>query len=418
MTQAIILDWGGVLMRTVDNRPRRAWENRLSLPPTGLERAVFGGPAWQEAQQGRATLSDVWIDVARQLDLDEGDRTSLSQDFWAGDRLDQGLVAFIRQLRAHGLRTALLSNNVAEVADWLVDLGLHDLFDVTVISAQEGVLKPDPAIYHRTLERLGVAPHEAVFVDDARSNVAGAQRVGIVGVRFRGLTHLQRVLASAGVCDPPPPMETVPGIRAVILDWGGVMSPLTFFRRTKEWEERLGLASGTMDDILWGTEWKLLEIGAISSEEFDGHIAQGLGLPDRAAVQAFYQEYYGDEYLDPPVVAAVRELRDRYALALLTNAFPAHAEYSQERYGFDPRAEFDAYVNSAEVGMAKPDPAIYRLTLDRLGVAPHEAVFLDDMVRNTDAAGALGIHTVVFTDSEQGLLDLASLLGHPVSSYR
>jgi hypothetical protein len=51
-----------------------------------------------------------------------------------------------------------------------------------------------------------------------------------------------------------------------------------------------------------------------------------------------------------------------------------------------PRAEFDLYVNSAEVGLAKPDPAIYQLTLDRLGVRPEEAIFIDDHVRNTDAA--------------------------------
>lgn len=414
MIRAFITDWGGVLMRTADIRPRLAWERRLGLLPGDLADLVFQSAAWMRAQHGEITLEDVWAETAHSIGLNEEEHAALGRDFWAGDQLDQGLMTLIRHLRAQGVRIALLSNYPASLPSLLTDLGLDGLFDTVVVSGLEGVTKPSPAIYRLVLDRLGVAANEAVFVDDHRENVEAARQLGMVTVRFRGSLHLQRALAQAGLPVPAPSLRPVPGIRAVIFDWGGVFSPLTFFEHTQEWEERLGLARGTLNQVLWGRAWRQLEIGAIPPEAFDDHVARGLNLPDREAVYQFYQQYYANDHVDPRVVAAVRGLRGHYRVGLLTNAFPGHAGMMRERYGLDPQVEFDLYVNSADVGLAKPDPAIYRLALDRLGVAADEAVFLDDMVRNTDAAQILGMHTVVFTDAETGLKDLAALLGHPI----
>jgi len=382
----------------------------LGLPPDGLHDLFFGGPGWRRAQHGQATIADVWAEVAGQLALGDGDLAALSRDFWAGDQLDLELVALIGELRRQGVRTALLSNFAASLADQLAGLGLDGVFDEIVISGREGSAKPEADIYRRTLGRLGVAPAEALFLDDMGPNVRAARQLGMEGVRFRGLRHLQRTLAAAGLPVEVPPLLPIPGLRAVIFDWGGVLSPLTFFQHTQEWEQRLNLSPGTLERVLWGAEWKQYEIGALSPEQFDAHVARGLGLPDRAAVQQFYSAYYADDVLDRRVAAMARALRGRYRTGLLTNAFPGHADRVRDRYGFDPRSEFDVYVNSAEVGLAKPDPAIYQLILDRLGVAPGEAVFLDDMLRNTDAAQAMGIHTIVFADADTGLADLAELL--------
>jgi HAD superfamily hydrolase (TIGR01509 family) len=414
MKRALICDWGGVLMRTVDVRPRMAWERRLGLPPGGLVELFFGGDAWQRAMESPIGLEEVWAECTDGLGLSEEDLTALNHDFWAGDRLDEELVALLRGLRAEGVRTALLSNHSVMLAHLLDDLELEGLFDVRLISALEGVMKPDPVVFQRALDRLGVTAAEAVFVDDWDVHVAGARAVGIDGIRFRGLTHLRRALAAQGLPVEPPAIAPVPGIRAVIFDWGGVLSPLTFRRHTRKWEKQLGLAEGALNRILWGSAWKQLEIGAISTEKFDEHIARSLGLADREAVQQFYLEFYADEHIDERVVAAVRALRRRYSVGMLTNAFPNHAELARERYGFDPHAEFDVYVNSAEVGLAKPDPAIYRLVLWRLGVAPGEAMLVDDMVRNTDAARSMGVHTLVFADAKAALSDLAMMLGHPI----
>ena len=412
MIRAVIWDWGSVLMRTMDIRPRMAWERRLGLPPGTLADTFFGSQSWDRAQRGEASLDDVWAEVADRLGVSPTDLPALRRDFWAGDYLDEELIGLIQELRSAGIRIGLLSNHSRELRQRLGDL--EPLLDAVVISGDVGVLKPDPAIYRLALERLDVAPEEAVFVDDWRPNVEGARRLGIPGVHFRGALHLRRALADAGLPVRPPVIRPLPGIRAVIFDWGGVLSPLDFLKQSPQWEARLGLPPGALDRALWGPEWKLLEIGAIPQEEYDHHVMRALGLPDREAIQRFYREYYASDGLHPGVVAAVRHLRGRYRVALLTNAFPGHAESLRRRHGFDPRAEFDLYVNSAEVGLAKPDPAIYQLTLDRLGVRPEEAIFIDDHVRNTDAAQMLGIHTIVCADVETALADLSALLGHPV----
>jgi putative hydrolase of the HAD superfamily len=412
MTRALISDWGGVLMRTVDIRPRMAWERELDLPFGGLPELFFSSDAWGRAMREPTAVDDVWTEVVGHRELDPQNFAALTEDFWSGDRLDEDLVAMIRDLRQKGVRTALLSNHAVELPDLLADLGVEDAFDVRVVSALEGVAKPDPDIFHRTLERLSVAPEDAVFVDDWHGHVAAARGLGLEAIRFRGPRNLRRSLAAAGLPVEVPSLEPAPDVQAVIFDWGGVILPLTPFKRALAWDERLGLERGTLGQALWGAKWRQLEVGAISGEEYDAHIAQVLDLPDRESVRAFYDKFYADADVNPRMLAAARSLQDRYQVALLTNAFPGHAESVRERHGFDPREDFDVYVNSAEVKLAKPDPAVYELVLDRLGVAPWQAIFLDDGVRNIDAARAMGMHGIVVADPDTALDDLEALLGH------
>jgi HAD superfamily hydrolase (TIGR01509 family) len=261
--RAVIWDWGGVLMRTMDIRPRMAWERRLRLPPGTLADTFFGNPAWDRAQRGEGSVDDVWAEVADRLGVSPADLPALRRDFWAGDRLDEELVGLIRELRSAGIRIGLLSNHLRELRQRLGDL--EPLLDAVVISGEAGVLKPDPAIYRLTLDRLGVAPEEAAFVDDWKLNVEAARNLGMFAIRFRGTVHLRRALADAGLPVRPPALRPLPGVRAVIFDWGGVLSPLDFLKQTPQWEARLGLPSGALDRVLWGPEWKLLEMGAISS---------------------------------------------------------------------------------------------------------------------------------------------------------
>ena len=90
----------------------------------------------------------------------------------------------MRKARAHGARTAILTNNIKEYGDaWRRTLPVDELFDCVVDSSHEGVRKPDPAIYRIALERLGVAePSRAVFLDDFEANVIAARALGIHGI--------------------------------------------------------------------------------------------------------------------------------------------------------------------------------------------------------------------------------------------
>ncbi len=96
------------------------------------------------------------------------------------------MIAFVRELRERGVRTALLTNNVREWEPlWRAKLPeIDEIFEVVVDSAFVGLRKPDPRIYELTLERLGVAAGECVFLDDLDVNCVAARALGMAAVRF------------------------------------------------------------------------------------------------------------------------------------------------------------------------------------------------------------------------------------------
>ncbi len=184
MIKAVIFDVGGVLLRTHDQSYRRKWETRLGLEPGGAARLIFNSDLGRQAQVGRVTLQDVWAWAGELLGLSAGELAAFERDFWAGDRLDQDLARIVRELHTR-YRTALLSNSwVRDGRALAEELGLSDALDVCVVSAEVGVVKPDPRIYRIALERLAVLPAEAVFVDDFVENVDAARRLGMQTIHF------------------------------------------------------------------------------------------------------------------------------------------------------------------------------------------------------------------------------------------
>jgi len=412
--RALIFDYGGVLRRTADPRPRRAIERRFDLERGEAEQAVFGHPMWDQVQQGKVSSEAFWINVGDRLQLNEEEMSEFRAAFWAGNRLDKPLLALIRHLRSEGYKTALLSNAPASLRPHLAELGIADAFDEIVISAEEGMSKPDVEIYERTLEQLGVPAAQTVFVDDWGENVTGARQVDLHAFRFRGLAPLRRQLRELGVAVPEPTVDPVPDVQAVIFDWGGVMEPLPDDEHAAEWERRLGLAAGAIPAALWGETWRELAVGAIGNDTYIERVADQLGFPDAAAADRFTRSFYGDGRIHTPVVEAAAALRERYQVALLSNAWPGQDQWIREQFDIDVRSAFDLYVNSAEVGMRKPDPDIFVLTLERLSVEPGQAVFVDDLLPNVDAATELGVHAIQFVDPDTSLATLEAMLGHPI----
>ncbi|MGC8874169.1 MAG: HAD family hydrolase [Chloroflexia bacterium] len=182
--RAIISDFGGVLVRTFDASGRASWEDRLYLPRGSLPGLVFDSEVSMRAMRGQATEDEVWQDVARRFRLAPEDLATLRHDFWRGDRLDEDLVRFFAGLRPR-YRTAILSNAWNGVRQLFRRIGLDKAFDLIVISAEEGMVKPDPRIYRLTASRLGVHPEEAVLIDDLPANVVGARAAGMRAVHFR-----------------------------------------------------------------------------------------------------------------------------------------------------------------------------------------------------------------------------------------
>jgi epoxide hydrolase-like predicted phosphatase len=102
----------------------------------------------------------------------------------AGSGVRDDVVDHVRRIRSSGRVTALVTNNAAEFRElWRPLVPLDELFDVVIDSSEEGMRKPDPRIFHLTLERLGgVSPERAVFLDDYAGNVAAARRLGLHGI--------------------------------------------------------------------------------------------------------------------------------------------------------------------------------------------------------------------------------------------
>jgi len=412
---AIIFDYGGVLVRTVDPTPRRELERRFDLSLGAADDIVFRSPRWDDVQHGRIDDADFWRDVGERLNLDAEELEDFRRGFWSGDRLDEALVDVIRHLAGEGYRTALLSNAPGALRSYIEELGIADAFEVIVISAEEGLVKPTPEIYERVLERLDVAAERAVFIDDMRSNVEAARRVGLHATRFRGPAPLRVWLRDLGLPVPEPERQLVPDLEAVIFDWGGVMEGLPEEEDVLAWERRLALETGALPEILWGETWRRLEVGAITDADYARHVAERLGLPDRDAALHFFQQFYTSDRLNQTVVDAARELRERYKVGLLSNAFPTQREVIREHHDIDVDGIFDVYVNSSAVGLSKPNPEIFHLTLERLDVAPERAVFLDDSLRNVDSARHMGLHAIQFVNPEVSLAALEEVLGHAIS---
>lgn len=191
MIKAFIFDFGGVIVRTEDYGPRHAWDERLGLPTGSVERAVHHSDIWIQAQLGRIAYHKYWEGVAEMLYMRKEDIAELQHDYFAGDRINHRLVKLIRDLRDQGYPIALLSNESLALAERLRTLKLDDLFDHVLISAQIGVMKPDLTAFRVAVQTLGVAPHEAVFVDDSLPNVRGAQQLGIHAIHCRECDDLR-----------------------------------------------------------------------------------------------------------------------------------------------------------------------------------------------------------------------------------
>lgn len=182
--RAVIFDFGGVLMKTRERTPRFAWDDRLKLARGTVEQVVHGSDEWRLAQIGQLPVADYWAAVARDLQLSASDVQQLEIDYFSADVLDPALVALIERLRTDGHVVALLSNDSPALLDKLNKLDIARLFDPLIISAHIGVMKPDARAYQTVLDALKLPAEHTIFVDDMPANIAGAEAVGIHGVRY------------------------------------------------------------------------------------------------------------------------------------------------------------------------------------------------------------------------------------------
>ncbi len=182
--RAIFFDLGGVIFRTDYQAPRDHLAERLNTTYEDLNRIVFDNESSRQASIGALTTEAHWEWVTRRLGRPASEAKAIRQEFFAGDITDLELIAFIRSLRPR-YKTGVISNAWPDARESLVREKIDTAFDTLIISAEVGVMKPDPKIYQIALQKLRVAAEEAIFIDDTPVNVDAARALGMGGIRFR-----------------------------------------------------------------------------------------------------------------------------------------------------------------------------------------------------------------------------------------
>ena len=193
----------------------------------------------------------------------------------------------------------------------------------------------------------------------------------------------------------------------LIVDWGGVMTT-DVFASFADFCRAEGMDPETVRDRFRHDETARqllfdLETGHIREAEFEPHFADVLGVGADGLIDRLFASMRPDE---PMVEAVAAARRAGVRTGLLSNS------WGDDRYDRTRFAElFDAVVISSEVGLRKPDPEIYALACERLGLAPERCVFVDDLGGNLKPAAAIGIATVKHTEAAATIAELEELLG-------
>nr|XP_014714149.2 acyl-CoA dehydrogenase family member 10 isoform X1 [Equus asinus]XP_044631804.1 acyl-CoA dehydrogenase family member 10 isoform X1 [Equus asinus] len=204
--------------------------------------------------------------------------------------------------------------------------------------------------------------------------------------------------------------------RAVIFDMGGVLIPSPG-RVAAEWEVQNQIPSGTiLKALISGGDkgpWMTFMRGELTTEDFlqeFGRLCSEIS-ETRVPVDSFFSLLTSEQVAKqfPVMTEAITQIRAKgLRTAVLSNNF-----YLPDGKSFLPldRKQFDVVVESCLEGICKPDPRIYKLCLERLGLQPSESIFLDDLGLNVKAAASLGIRTIKVDDPETAVKELETLLG-------
>ena len=189
-------------------------------------------------------------------------------------------------------------------------------------------------------------------------------------------------------------------IQAVIFDVGGVLDRPADLVAEETDRRQLAAELGLELDEMWRrfyqTEpWKLARTGQITDAEFWTRNLTPFGITTPAGRAAFIQRLYAFKEVIPAMRNLLDELRGRRRLAIISNASDTLETGLEDR--LEIAHYFEVVINSARVGCAKPEPEIFQITLERLGLRPEQTVFTDDQQRNVEAAAQLGVHAVLFT---------------------
>ena len=206
---------------------------------------------------------------------------------------------------------------------------------------------------------------------------------------------------------------------AVIWDFGGVLTSSPFEAFTRFEAER-----GLPADIIRRTNtanhlenaWAKFERAEVDVETFDRlFAAESLALGAEVRGRDVLPLLIGD--LRPEIVEALRRIKAKFKTGCITNNLPANAIGSaggRTLYIAEVMTLFDHVIESAKIGLRKPDPKIYRMMVEALGVDPKRCIYLDDLGINLKPAREMGMTTIKVVGAKQALMELEAATGLPL----
>jgi putative hydrolase of the HAD superfamily len=203
-------------------------------------------------------------------------------------------------------------------------------------------------------------------------------------------------------------------IQGLIFDYGGVIWDMRI-DVTLELERTHGLRERALVETLYRSEtWGRLQVGIGERDAWLDEAHASLETLAGKPLPRLHDEWRDAQALIERNLDLIRRLRPPYKTAVLSNADATLAGRLREHGIWDL---FDDFICSAEVGMAKPDPQIYALAAQRLGLPPAACVFVDDLEANVQAARDAGMHAVHFRiDLDHDLEQQLAALGVSAAS--
>jgi len=187
---AVIFDLGGVIMK--NGGPRDFTRRYPDHDPAAVAEIVMGphhldtDHQWHRLERGEITMEQCRAITKEMLDAAGMVATAAPPSSGGSTfnfQLNDEMVAFIHDLKSAGLSIGILTNNVKEFREmWWPLMDFASIFDTIVDSHEVKMRKPNPAIYHLTMDRIGAVPQRTAFLDDLRANVDAANAVGMHGV--------------------------------------------------------------------------------------------------------------------------------------------------------------------------------------------------------------------------------------------
>ncbi|MEY2454772.1 MAG: putative hydrolase of the superfamily [Acidimicrobiaceae bacterium] len=203
------------------------------------------------------------------------------------------------------------------------------------------------------------------------------------------------------------------GIRAALFDFGGVISTSPFEAFTRYEREH-----GLPDDFLRGLNatnpdenaWARHERNELTFDEFcEAYEGEALGAGHTIDAREVIGCLAGD--LRPEMLEAIGRCHERLRTGLITNNMAAMNDAGAPSWLSAVHDLFDVVIESSKEGIRKPDPRIYEMACEQLGVEPSEIVFLDDLGINLKPAAAMGMTTIKVVDADKAIAELEAAVG-------